>query len=510
MIEMYRMLIIAGMILASALTDVHADGYWEKHVRFFNDVDTELYCNEVPNAKALMYLKENAPCFECPDVDVEQTFAFRWWTYRKHLKRVSDGWVVTEFLPQVPWSGPQNTIACPLGHHVREGRWLKNKDIVYEHLSFMLKRGNVNGSDAYVCWPAVSVCDWVEVSGNKKDAVRLLPLLENNHAAWEKSWFAGGERLRIGKDRTGLYLSTGDHEGTEISLGGYGYRPLVNAAMFGELAAMARIADWAGDSAKADKYRKLAAEFANSVRTRLWNEEKSFFTVVRPDMTRTAVRELHGYAPWYFDMPLAGYEKAWHAIADEKGFKAPVGLTFAERSAEGFAINYGGHECQWNGPTWPYATSVALTALIKYLRSPGRHVVSPKTFSDLVVQYARQHRMRLDDGRVIPWIDENLDPFTGKWLSREIILMSPAKKIAFPRERGKDYNHSTFCDLIISGICGVIPRDDGHVEIKPLAPPGWMWWKLDNLVLHDKTYTIMYDRDGGHYGEGVGLLVKKR
>ena len=46
-----------------------------------------------------------------------------------------------------------------------------------------------------------------------------------------------------------------------------------------------------------------------------------------------------------------------------QGFAAAYGLSFPERRAKGFKIAYEGHECQWNGPSWPFATSIALTAL---------------------------------------------------------------------------------------------------------------------------------------------------
>jgi len=94
----------------------------------FNLDDEEIYTNAIPNKSALSLIGREIPLFECPDEDIERTYYFRWWTYRKHLRRTKDGrWVVTEFLPNVSWAGADNTIACPFGHHVREGRWLRNR-----------------------------------------------------------------------------------------------------------------------------------------------------------------------------------------------------------------------------------------------------------------------------------------------------------------------------------------------------------------------------------------------
>jgi len=37
----------------------------------------------------------------------------------------------------------------------------------------------------------------------------------------------------------------------------------------------------------------------------------------------------------------------------------------------------------------------------------------------------------------------------------------------------KDYNHSTFCDLLISGLAGLRARSDGTIEVNPLARESW-------------------------------------
>jgi hypothetical protein len=74
-------------------------------------------------------------------------------------------------------------------------------------------------------------------------------------------------------------------------------------------------------------------------------------------------------------------------------------------------------------------------------------------------------------------------------------------------ERGKDYNHSTYCDLVISGLIGLRPRADATVEVNPLVPKDWDWFCLDPLPYHGRTLTIVWDRTGKHYGKGQGLRV---
>jgi hypothetical protein len=104
----------------------------------------------------------------------------------------------------------------------------------------------------------------------------------------------------------------------------------------------------------------------------------------------------------------------------------------------------------------------------------------------------------------VPWIDEDLNPLTGEWIARTIL----ARRGGAPAERGKDYNHSTYCDLIISGLVGLRPRKDDTVEVNPLLPENtWDYFCLDGVSYHGRTLTILFDRTGTRYGLGRGLRV---
>ncbi|MCR5433696.1 MAG: hypothetical protein K6F20_04800, partial [Bacteroidaceae bacterium] len=85
----------------------------EHYVADFNSHDQETYRQTFPNDKAADFLKANIPLFQCPDKELERTYYFRWWTYRKHVRQTPDGFVITEFLPNVGWAGKHNTINCP-------------------------------------------------------------------------------------------------------------------------------------------------------------------------------------------------------------------------------------------------------------------------------------------------------------------------------------------------------------------------------------------------------------
>ena len=501
-----------------------------RHVDRFNLDDDELYANAISNRQSFWRLKEIVPRFECPDEELVRTYYFRWWTYRKHLRKSDAGWVVTEFLPSVTWAGYGNTISCPYGHHILEGRWLRDPAYLDDYERIMIEKGTVNGPRAYAAWPARVALDRARVTGDLSGAKSRLAAYVRNYEVWEKGWTVRGASLQDVKAadtfdgpqiktgfraERGLFDFAGDREGSEFALSADGARPMVNAAMWAEATAIAELASACGDEARAKAFSAKAAALAASIRKRLWNPAKQFFCALGVDGRPDDVRELHGYAPFYFGMDTAGCEAAWKALVDPRGFRAPKGLTYPAQDTPGFdlRIDVRKHACLWNGPSWPYATSVALTALYRALQGEGAASlpVRAEDFAALLAQYARQQRLTRDDGRTVPWIDENIEPFTGEWVARKVLA---ERRKADPKrskyvERGKDYNHSTFCDLVIAGLCGFVPQKDGAVVIRPLAPAAWDWWCVDGIRYHGHDMAVLFDRTGQRYKRGKGLIVLK-
>ena len=497
----------------------------------FSADDEELCRNAIENGRVMLAFGDKIPLFECPDEDIERTYYFRWWTYRKHLRKTPSGWVVTEFLPDVSWAGKYNTISCPFGHHLREGRWLRDQSFIDDYTRIMVREGNVNGPKAYLSWPAWATVERAKVTGDLSFAKRMLGDFVANYETWEKGWQVRGLSVRdTGSTRSykgrqvqsgfraerGLFDFAGDREGSEFALSLDGARPMVNAAMWAEARAIAEIAEGAGDKTLAARFAAKAASLEKNIRAKLWNRNIGFFVTLGIDGEQDSVKELHGYAPFYFGMPLdSGFDGVWKWLVRETGFSAPKGLTFPTRDTPGFSVSDGveAHECLWNGPSWPYATSIALTALGRTLQVRGGMCggVGGEDFARLLHQYAAQQVRVREDGRKVPWIDENLDPFTGEWLARKIMIEQDRlgrRKMNY-RERGKDYNHSTFCDLVISGLCGFVPQRDGTIVVKPLAPAAWDWWCLDGIRYHGHDIAVFFDREGHRYGKGKGLVILK-
>jgi hypothetical protein len=485
---------------------------YRHYIEAFNSNDDEIYkLGEYPNDKAWEFMRANIPLFDCPDKQLEETYYFRWWTYRKHIRKTPEGFIITEFLPGVPWAGPYNAISCPAAHHFYEGRWLRNDTYLRDYARFWLERSGKEAIRSYSFWIADALLNFNHIHPDNEFLNELFPALEWNFAEWE----------RTKRDSTGLFWQIDDRDGMEMSISGsygnpkgYGYRPTINSYMYGDISALASMAELLGMTGKSKFYRCLADTIRDNINNRLWDSEATFYKVIPMNYENrfSDAREQHGYTPWYFNIPDEGKDAAWSFLMKPEHFYTQYGPTSAEQCHPLFAVAYTGHECQWNGPSWPFATSVTLTGLANYLNNESNEkIISRKDYFTLLSNYSRSHRITWEDGSSQPWIDENLNPFTGDWISRTRLKTWKDGSWDSEKggiERGKDYNHSTFADLVISGLIGIRPGPGNTLTVNPLVPRGeWDYFCLEGIPYKKHLVTICYDATGKRYKRGKGFYI---
>jgi hypothetical protein len=473
------------------------------YVDQFNRDDKEDVAGLIHNAQAWDWMRSNIPFFACPDPDVELTYYYRWWAYRKHIGKTPAGYILTEFLKPVKHATTYNAISCAAALHINEGRWLRDPSYLDDYIRFWLRSGDNGGLQPHFHqfsgWISDAVYDRWLADGRTSQMVGLLDALQRDFEAWDQ------ERQVAG----GLYWQRDVSDGMESSISGGRHvrnlRPTINSYMYGNAKAIAAIAAQAGDARLRDQYRAKAATLRNLVQQKLWDPKAQFFETILENGEFASVREQIGFTPWYFDLPEPGkgYEVAWKQLMDVKGFLAPYGPTTAEQRHPEFQVPYSGDDCQWNGPSWPFATSITLRALANVLHNYAQTDISRADYLRILLTYSKSQRLKLDDGRVIPWVDENLDPLTGAWLARTLKMRKPGFY-----GRGDHYNHSSYADLIITGLVGLRPRADAKIEVNPLLPPGtWDWFCLEGVPYHGKILTILWDRTGQRYHKGRGLTL---
>ncbi len=466
---------------------------FQHYIESFNRNDEERAATFIDNKSSWEFLRENIPLFECSDKTLEEIYYFRWWTYRKHIAKTPAGFVITEFLPDVPWAGKFNTISCAAGHHFHEGRWLRNRAYLDDYARFWFRGGGE--PRRYSFWAAESILARAMVTQDQQLPIDLLPDLVENYRQWEQTH----------RDSNGLFWQIDDRDGMEVSIGGSGYRATINSYMYGDAVAIAAIAAFAGKQDLVKEFQAKAAALRDLVEKNLWDQQAAFYKVLpRGEGKKLAnVREEHGYVPWYFNLPNPGREIAWKQLTDPQGFNAPYGPATAERRDPRFMFA-NAHECLWNGPSWPFATTQTLVAIANLLNGYQQEYVGKKDYLETLRTYARTQYRKLDDGRAIPWIDEDYDPITGVPIARTILYRNNDKN----KDRGRDYNHSAFDDLIITGLAGLRPRMDQALEVNPLVPEGALaYFALTGVPYHGAVIDILYDQTGNRYHRGAGLHV---
>src|SRR5579863_4136473 len=142
---------VLGLAAAACLPARGADAGILKPADFrhyvdgFNAIFKEEVVNFIPDAQAWDWMAANVPLFACPDREIEEVYYYRWWTFRKHIKKTPEGFLITEFLKPVNHASEYNALSCALGHHIAEGRWLHDPQFVEQDIHFWLRTGEGGG-----------------------------------------------------------------------------------------------------------------------------------------------------------------------------------------------------------------------------------------------------------------------------------------------------------------------------------------------------------------------------
>jgi hypothetical protein len=514
------------------------------------------------------WVRESVPHFECADGDITTAYWYRWRLFHLHMGkrpkrkagcgRAGGCWVLTEFLQKVFWSGPHNTIVCPAGHHIMEGRWLRDETVLDDYARFWF-RGD-GWRKQYTWWAAHALHERSLLhhhSASEGVQAELFGDLDDHYHSW----------LRTHYSERGKCMFTSCHaDGEENSAGLDGCRPTINSVMYGEAAALERIARALGNATRADYFAEQARRWQAVLTERLWDHELGFFmneaqppppqllAEIRryqkqgrgreiqtyfgclachrgrkcppergwPVGQRVRVRELMGLSsPWYFRaVPeteperAASYAKAFAQLNDTGGFGARWGPRTTERRSECYNFSNSA-QCNWNGGSWPYETSKVATALINLLQTyPPQPTVGKRAFDRVLRTFAVAHTRTTAEGLLPPHVDEDLHPDDGYWITRRKLHgISPWPKTGglgnkngkdHLRGRGTHYFHSTFNDLVLSGLVG-LRAHEADLEIFPLALVPWFC--ATRVRLRGSDYTILWDAYGTHYPHGAGMHV---
>ena len=486
------------------------------------------------------------PLFEASDANLTAVYYFRWRSFRTHVHATGDGaegfpFVVTEFTPTVPWAGRANTIDCAAGHHVREGRWLRDNasatsaGAVVDSYSLWWLSGLGGVRANYYNWLATSLLDRLEVAGDARFLARIaqyIAPLQQYVLAFMAGTLPLNNNCQHWSPELDCIVSFPNCQGQEHNLAGGGCQPLVHAMMTSEAAAVSRLCALLGNATCAAQFAVQEAAFRNRT-LRLWNPALAFFdtsnsTLAPKGQSFAGVRTLASLtSPWYFNaVPESNasfFAASWDAAFDAEGLGGEFGLRTAEKRSPAYSC-WPKNCCYWGGPVWPFESSKAITAAINVLQNAAVAsqvpAVTRTRLFDLLSDYTQMHlgswtitnfttgaranyTLLNESGYFLPGLGSS-------WIA-EAGCADDATWTDNP-SGGYLYQHSTFVDLVLTGVAGLVPRASGaapSLTVAPLQPSdaALEWWAVDGALVGGRAVCVLWDYDGSRYSRGAGLSV---
>jgi len=447
----------------------------------------------------------NTPFFECSDKQVEQVYYYRWKMYKAHIRNVGQNqYVITEFINDVTWDrDPYSTINAATMHHIYEGRWLRDDRYMDSYINYMFQQGGNNRS--YSESVADAAYGRYLVNADSNFIIKQLDSMKYIYDEWGDHFdsFKHLYYIPAMPDATEYTIASVDASNGKGGFdSGEAFRPTINSYMYGNAVAIARTAAMKGDTATNKIYLQRAADLKKNVEQSLWNDSLHHFTD-RFKQNNQYVhywnfirgRELAGMIPWYFNLPDDNptYNAAWKHVLDTTQLLGQYGLRTNEPSYQyyfkQFVFYMGQRGSQWNGPSWPYQTSQVITGMANFLNNYKQDVVTKSDYVKLLRLFTQQHY--LPNGKID--LVENYDPNLG----------GPIVYYYWSNH----YNHSSYNNLVISGLCGIRPSEGDTLYINPLVDNSIKYFCLDGVLYHGHELTVVYDKDGNKYKLGKGVTV---
>ncbi|MDE1156642.1 MAG: discoidin domain-containing protein [Acidobacteriaceae bacterium] len=471
------------------------------------------------------WYEKNIPFLEIDDPEIQDVYYYRWKVFRSHIREIGpEGTTVLEFLPDVPWARePWTDLNDSSAFHLMEGRWMRDPRTVNSLIEHLYTGGG--NTRAFSEWIAAASLDAVNVTGDDTTLRNNFQQMQRIYEQWDDHFdrdrnlywiepLADATEYTIASiDASGAGFS--EHPSTDPAhngfTGGYAFRPSINTYQYGNALAIAEIARREGDSGLEQKYRDKAEKLQKATLLQLWNTKLDHFTDRYQRSTEFVKageqirgREMVGYLPWLLELVPRNtaasnvYDIAWSHLLSPQELHGAAGVRTVEPSYPRYMAQYryeeAKPECEWNGPSWPFQTSQMLTSLANFLDDyPKQNFITATDYLSLLRQYTRQHFYlpgKLD-------LQEDYDPDQG----------GPIVGL----QRSHHYEHSTYVDLILSGLLGIRPSSDNVLNIAPLLPVSGKnvprYFSLTGVLYHGHEVAMSYDQLGDHYHQGKGLTI---
>ena len=452
----------------------------------------------------LAWSHETIPSFVSADEALQRQYWHRATSVlRKNLFRVGEGRLTEWGISEGRWSSDwyANMISYGAGHQIRESRWLRDPQYVRGIISTWCANEKENGifpshirpgsigDGQYTDWITSTVWDAHCVHPDLEALKRWSGALKKNVDGWMSVYDKDNDGLLLVDSHwwTGMewqpsffYFNGFDAEQQDQQL----ERVDLTAYVYGNARNLALVLDAIGDADGAKRYNAIADSIRDATGETMWDDATSYFYSVKPEGHEKAmVKEVIGVYPFYFSMFANGQERpfvdAWKSILDPSEFWTAWPVASVTKRCPAYSQNELFHGkkatvCMWNGPTWPHANSIVLSAMAATLRDYPQSPVSPRDFQDLLMSFTKAQF--LDGDLAYPWTGEFYNGESSAWRTGE-----------------RDYNHSTYMDIVIADLAGLRPRSDDAIEVRPAIDASMPSFAIDGIRYHNHDVTIAWN-----------------
>lgn len=452
-------------------------------------------------AQAENWLAEQIPLFDCPDAMWKRTWYYRWFLTLVNYQAENG---IPGFY-EGKRGGYTRHITYSAPHIMYEVRWLKDGKYAYGQAEILAKRREPNGRrfGGYTHWIADALWQSYLVHPDVDKLADLLP-------AWaEDCAFAFPGRLNPNRSLRDYLLNPPNHWVTgmewqpawfyfddydtkkETNL----YRPDYTAYYYANARAVASMCRETGNDDFARAFDRLADRTKAAVISRMWDPVSEYFYSIKTGTDDKAwVKEVVGIYPFAFNLPNKQQLGAFRSLLDTEEFWGAYPVRTCTKKCPMYTHEV--HLCNWNGPVWPHAESLVAMAMANAVRNYGSKDVTPDKVYELLDGFTRMHYEDKGTWKK-PNIHEEGDADTGEM------------------QGCPDYFHSTYNDLIITIVGGLVPRNDETVELYPAAKVPWDHFRLDRVPYKGRMLSIVWDdrEDGKRYAgvpKGYSLYVDGR
>ena len=451
------------------------------------------------------WFQGNVPELRTDRLEILKAYYYRWYVVYKNTfspaKVIPEHFVRGRAIYESSFGGWYGCpIGLPVGMQVEETKWMKDKTTARQQLENWKRGGGCYQS--YIQFTPLAAWHFYELD-------RDLEWLKRGYPVFKKYTFARLNRkeprklpVTTGSWPTGAEYQPSFYQHTPVAWDwrndvemaaktGGEFWPLYRldeiAFSIGNVLACGRMAGELGLKEEEKEFSRIREELLSVLKERFWNQEKGMFYDVDAKTGRQCDNAAcyDSFAPFLWDL-VSGepYDGAMEKLLDEKRFWGRFPVTTVEKTCpmfwadncitgpcEASKANPHSYGCCWNGPVWPFADTLVLTALGDAARRKKEYRRPWLAFFEA---YTELHFLCGDSS--VPDILEHYRYSDGT-----------------PFSSTHDYFHSEYIDLLMRYWAGIYVDNNKKLVFQPFTREAF---EIDGVVINSRAYNFRQYYEG--------------